>query len=225
MRSARAVLDRHGLSLPLVALDGTIGVEARGGGAFHRAAFAAGTARRVVRALRAAGLGPCVYVDRPDVDIVVDGDASSGEAFLARNRAWIAHGDLERVTVSETVLAVSVVGSPDPRLGEAARALRGIAAASFTPDVVYGGHSLQVRPAGVSKWSGVAAFCRRHRVDAAGVLAVGDGANDVELLAHAAVACAVGGGAPAAVALADHLIAPPQAGGWAAVAALAAGLP
>ena len=61
------------------------------------------------------------------------------------------------------------------------------------------------------------AFCRERDLDPDRVLAVGDGANDVELLEAAKVACAVAGGHAAALALADHVIDPPAAGGWAAL--------
>ena len=53
------------------------------------------------------------------------------------------------------------------------------------------------------------------------MLAVGDGANDLELLESAAVACVVGTAAPAILAMADHVIGPPDRGGWAAVVELA----
>jgi hydroxymethylpyrimidine pyrophosphatase-like HAD family hydrolase len=63
----------------------------------------------------------------------------------------------------------------------------------------------------------VRAFCADRGLDPARVLAVGDGANDVELLESAAVACAVATATPAVLARADHVIGPPASGGWAAV--------
>ena len=65
------------------------------------------------------------------------------------------------------------------------------------------------------------AFCAEQGIDPGRVLAVGDGANDLELLEGAAVACVVDTAAPAGLARADHLIGPPGTGGWAAVLELA----
>ena len=46
---------------------------------------------------------------------------------------------------------------------------------------------------------------------------MGDGANDLELLDGAAVACAVATATPAVLARADHIVGPPASGGWADV--------
>jgi soluble P-type ATPase len=58
-------------------------------------------------------------------------------------------------------------------------------------------------------------------VDPARVLAVGDAANDVELLTGAAVACAMGDAPPEVLALADHVLPSAAVGGWAAIADIA----
>ena len=84
------------------------------------------------------------------------------------------------------------------------------------PDPLYGGSRLTVSPPGVSKVSGVEAFCRwtGQPFDFA---AIGDGVNDVELLDAASISIAVATGYPELVAKADHIINPPQQAGWAAV--------
>ena len=89
--------------------------------------------------------------------------------------------------------------------------------ASLVGDLIYGGSTVQVRPPEISKWSGVLAYCAEQGIDPARVLAVGDGANDLELLDAAAVACAVATATPDVLARADHVIGPPSSGGWAAV--------
>ena len=76
------------------------------------------------------------------------------------------------------------------------------------------GAHISVRPPGVSKWAGVLAWCADQGIDPAHVLAVGDGENDLELLAAARVACVVSDGCEAALALADHVIEPAEQGGW-----------
>ena len=69
-------------------------------------------------------------------------------------------------------------------------------------------------PPEISKWSGVLAYCAEQGIDPARVLAVGDGANDLELLDGAAVACAVATATPDVLARADHVIGPrPAAAG------------
>jgi hydroxymethylpyrimidine pyrophosphatase-like HAD family hydrolase len=63
----------------------------------------------------------------------------------------------------------------------------------------------------------VLAYCATRGIDPGRVLAVGDGANDLELLEGAAVACAVATATPAVLARADHVVGPPATGGWADV--------
>jgi hydroxymethylpyrimidine pyrophosphatase-like HAD family hydrolase len=81
----------------------------------------------------------------------------------------------------------------------------------------YGAYGLIVNPPGVSKWSGVDAYCRLACIDPAEVLAVGDGDNDVAMLTRAAVAVAVKGGTTNVLEVADHIIGPPHEHGWASL--------
>jgi hydroxymethylpyrimidine pyrophosphatase-like HAD family hydrolase len=224
LRTAATVLEAGGLAGPAVVLDGALGVDLRDGRVFHQVAFPAEAARLVLAAFAAAGLSPCVYVERPGLDLMVGARPSTHPEHLARSATWAATADLEAVAEAEPVFAFTVVGHPDRRLLDSVLLAAGPAgSASVVHDVVYGGWTLQVRPPGVSKWSGVLAFCAEQGLDPARVLAVGDGANDVELLEGAAVACSVTTAAPAALARADHVLAPPTAGGWAAVLDLVGG--
>jgi hydroxymethylpyrimidine pyrophosphatase-like HAD family hydrolase len=224
-RMAAAVLEAGGVAAPVVVLDGALGVDLPAGRVFHRATFPAEAARQVLAAFEAAGLSPCVYVDRPGVDLVVDEHPSTHPLHLARGGRWVARGDLRAVVAAEPVLVFAVVGYPDPLALEPVLAAVGPAGSgSIVHDLVYGGCTLQVRPPGVSKWSGVRAFCADRGLDPGKVLAVGDGANDVELLESAAVACAVATAAPAALARARHVLGPPTTGGWAQVLDLVGGL-
>ncbi|HZD37335.1 MAG TPA: HAD family hydrolase [Actinomycetes bacterium] len=218
-RTAALVLESAGLRGPAVMLDGSIGRDLRDGRAFHRAAFSPEAAATVLDTFTAGGLQPCVHVERPGVDIVVGDRPSAHPGHLARAARWVAREDLSRIVRTEPVLSFTVVGGDHFELGRVGSAIvaGGVGSASVTPDLLYGGSTLQVRPLGVSKWSGVLAFCGDQGLDATRVLAVGDGANDVELLGAASVACVVAGGSPAALAHADHLIDPPSRGGWAAI--------
>jgi hydroxymethylpyrimidine pyrophosphatase-like HAD family hydrolase len=217
LRMACAVLEAGGLAGPAVVLDGALGLDLRDGRVFHQAAFPAAAARQVLDAFAAAGLSPCVYTDRPDADLVVDQHPSTHPGHLDRARPWVATDDLARVVQTEPVHAFAVVGRPAALLQPVLAAVGPAGSASIVPDLIYGGHTLQVRPPGISKWSGVLAFCAERGLDPGRVLAVGDGANDLELLEAAAVACVVATASPAVLARADHVLGPPADGGWAAV--------
>jgi hydroxymethylpyrimidine pyrophosphatase-like HAD family hydrolase len=239
-RMACAVLAAGDLVGPAVVLDGALGLDLRDGRVFHQVAFPPAAARLVLDAFTAAGLHPCVYVDRPGVDLVVDEHPSTHPDHLARARPFVAVDDLARVVATEPVFAFAVVGRPAPLLrpvlaglGQGGRGHRGdgrragaspAGSASIVEDLIYGGSTLQVRPPAVSKWSGVLAYCAEQGIDPGRVLAVGDAVNDLELLEGAAVACAVATAAPAVLARADHVIGPPSSGGWAAVLDLVLGL-
>jgi hydroxymethylpyrimidine pyrophosphatase-like HAD family hydrolase len=217
LRMACAVLETGGLTGPAVVLDGALGLDLRDGRVFHQVAFPPGAARRVLEAFAAAGLSPCVYVDRPEVDLVVGERPSTHPDHLARARPWVATEDLHRVVETEPVYAFAVVGRPAPLLEPVPRLVGPAGSASVVGDLIYGGSTVQVRPPRVSKWSGVLAFCADQGLDPGRILAVGDAANDLELLEGAAVACAVATAGPAVLARADHVIGPPASGGWAAV--------
>jgi len=217
LRMACAVLEAGGLTGPAVVLDGALGLDLRDGRVFHQVAFPAGAARQVLEAFAAAGLSPCVYVDRPDVDLVVGDHPSTHPDHLARARPWVATEDLQRVVETEPVYAFAVVGRPPPLLEPVPRLVGPAGSASIVGDLIYGGSTVQVRPPRVSKWNGVLAYCADQGLDPGRILAVGDGANDLELLEGAAVACAVATASPTVLARADHVIGPPASGGWAAV--------
>jgi hydroxymethylpyrimidine pyrophosphatase-like HAD family hydrolase len=217
--SAVSTLARSGLSLPTVVLDGALGRDVGAHRTFHRAAFTADRAAGVIRALTAAGLSPCAYVDRPDSEVVVGPSPSTNPRHLQGvGPALDRVEDLLPVADSQAILMFSVVGRDDPvLLRRAAAAVGDLAAPVVTRDPFYGGYTLTVRPPGISKWDGVLAWCREQGLDHGRVLAIGDGENDLELLAAARVACVVADGCDAALAVAHHVIEPAGAGGWSAV--------
>jgi hydroxymethylpyrimidine pyrophosphatase-like HAD family hydrolase len=224
LRMAVAVLEAGGVAAPAVVLDGSLGVDLPAGRVFHRMAFPARAAHSVLAAFTAADLSPCVYVERPGVDLVVDHRPSTHPLHLARAFPWAERSDLAAVVAAEPVFAFTVVGHPDHRrLAPVLAAVGAAGSGSIVHDLLYGGYTLQVRPPGVSKWSGVLAFCAERGLDPTRVLAIGDGANDVELLEAAAIPCTVATAAPAALARARHVLDPPSTGGWAAVLELVAG--
>lgn len=219
-RTANRVLRGHGLSFPGVFLDGGVVVEADLT-PVKRASFPPGSAARVLEAFSSTGIVPLLVVDRPGVDLVLSAAYVGSSAHLERNRQWVAMGIPEQVVERDTVLAFIVIGGELTRLQLIAAALAGLASVSLIHDRMYGGATLQVRPLGISKWSGVLAYCDHRDVDPARVLAVGDAANDVELLTGAAVACAMGDAPAEVLALADHVLPSAAVGGWAAIADIA----
>jgi hydroxymethylpyrimidine pyrophosphatase-like HAD family hydrolase len=220
LRMASLVLEAGGLTGPAVVLDGALGLDLRDGRVFHQVAFPPAAARHVLDAFAAAGLSPCVYVDRPRVDLVVGERPSTHPDHRGRARPFVEVADLARVVDTEPVYAFAIVGRPRSLLDPVLAGLGPDGSASIVADLIYGGATVQVRPPGVSKWSGVLAYCAEQGIDPGRILAVGDGANDLELLDGAAVACVVDTAPPAVLARADHLIRPPASGGWAAVLGL-----
>jgi HAD superfamily hydrolase (TIGR01484 family) len=72
---------------------------------------------------------------------------------------------------------------------------------------------LDLAPEGVSKASGLEWVCRDLGVDRSGVLAIGDGRNDTEMLTWAGRGVAMGHAPPEVQAAADHVTAPVQEDG------------
>jgi hydroxymethylpyrimidine pyrophosphatase-like HAD family hydrolase len=215
-RMAGIVLRANRLRMSGIYQDGSMGVDAEGS-VFHRASFTPAQAQRVLDVFAIAGIEPLAIIDRVDADLVVGARYPGSTRHLERNRGWIAPIDLETALHTERLLTFTITGGDPDLLAPLLAHLAPLASASISPDRMYGGVGLQVRPPGVSKWSGVLAFCARKGIDPERVLAVGDGANDVELLASACIACVMEDGAPEALALAHHRLPPAAAGGWAGV--------
>ena len=82
------------------------------------------------------------------------------------------------------------------------------------PALDYGRFGLIVNPRGVSKWSGIEAFCTLHGIAPDEVAAVGHGQNDLDMLLRAGVRIGVRGGCDEVVEMAEFLIEPPEREGW-----------
>lgn len=217
LRSAQPSLARHGLAPPAVLLDGAMGCHLDGGGRFHEACFRPVDAEVALAAFDAAGLSPALYVDRPDVDVVVGTAPSTHPRHLAHVGTWLSEGDLDTVVRTESVYSFVVVDANLAALAVVTRRLGGAGVATVARNPFFPGATITVRPPHTSKWEGVLAYCATHGFDPDAVLAVGDGENDLELLKGAAVSCVVRDGCDAALALADHVIDPASEGGWSAI--------
>lgn len=203
--------------LPAVLLDGTLGEDFAEGTRFHEAFFPIDAAERIIGSFLEAGVEPCVYIDDPDVDLLIGPDPSADPGYIESISEHARQTDLVVAVSEQPVLAFTVIGA-DPRavapLADRINAL-GLAEATLVADSYYGGTSLSVIPAEVSKWSGVAAFCRERGIPPDSVLAVGDAHNDLGMLRHAGLAVAPASAAPEVLAVADIVIDGPDAGGWA----------
>jgi len=222
LRSAAGTLARSGLTPPAVVLDGALGRELATGRTFHEAVFPVADAEAVLAACLAHDVEPCVYVDLPGVDVFVGDHPATSPRHLEWIGAGLARDDLRAVVRRERVFAFAVAGVREQPLRAVLADAAAHASGTVARDTVLGDASMTIRPSGVSKWAGVLAWCADQGLDPGRVLAVGDGENDVELLAAAAVSCVVSDGTSAALALADHVIAPPGEGGWSEILALCA---
>jgi hydroxymethylpyrimidine pyrophosphatase-like HAD family hydrolase len=205
--TTREPLANLGLAPSAVVLNGALALDLATGQRFHRRHYDTESATGVLAAFRAAELEPCVYVEHEDFDVYIGARPSTSEAHLRAlgNRARPA--DLEEIVASVPVLSFGIFGKEEHVI---ARVVDGLAVFA-DPRVTrgdFGGHGVTVAPIGLSKWDGVLAYCELHGIDAARVLAIGDGSNDRELLTNAAIAL---------VPEDAHEVTSPAVGGWAAI--------
>jgi hydroxymethylpyrimidine pyrophosphatase-like HAD family hydrolase len=146
---------------------------------------------------------------------VIGAQPSSHHDHLALHALRTRKADLRKVALSWPIFSFEICGIARDLLLPVLQDVNGFADGSVTPDLTYGGSALSIRPLGVSKWSGVLAFCAARGLDPNRILAVGDGENDVELLSCAAITCAPTDKCAAALALATHHIGPAREGGGA----------
>lgn len=221
LRNIARLFELNGLELPVVALDGSIGMDFATMRRFHRIAFDPATLSKTMEALDSLEIRPCLYIDdhgEPGGDVVIPKSPTSVSTHLEFLENDTNHS-LDPDDVQADVLELVLTGLPSDLAHAAAKAVHvqalGIARVD-EPDPLYGGSRLTVSPPGVSKVSGVEAFCQwtGHKFDYA---AVGDGVNDLELLDAASISIAIAGSYAARVANPDHLIPPPDQSGWATV--------
>ncbi len=213
--STREPLAELGLAPPAVVLNGGLGLDLATGDRFHRGGFTQVDAQRVLAAFERHGIEPCVYVDHDERTVWVGERPSTHPDHLASLGAEVVAGDLSAVVVEHHVLAFAVLGIPQAAADSIAATAATVGTCHVSPDRIYAGSTVTVAPTTVSKWDGVLAYCRHAGLDPSGVLAIGDGPNDAELLAGARTAVAMADAHPAALAVADHVVGPAVDGGWA----------
>jgi hydroxymethylpyrimidine pyrophosphatase-like HAD family hydrolase len=217
VRSTRAPLQRLGIAPPAVVLNGSLGLDLATGERFHQGGYTAPEAAIVLSVFRAHGMDPCVYVDHDDYSVWTSSTPATHPEHFASFGIDVRHGDLLEVVDVERVLAFSVLGIDEPTARAVGEALAAVSSVHVDRDRSYGGYAVTVAPPHQSKWDGVAAFCLQHELDAASVLAIGDGPNDVALLDNAAIAVVPEDAHPSARAHADHVVGCARDGGWAEI--------
>lgn len=218
VRGARELLRDNGLALPVVGLNGALG-EAVDGTRFHDARFSHADAATALSAFSDFGLAPCVYVDAPEVDVLLPPVPSTNPGhveYLAPVSRTVT--ELEAELDGRAVYGFSVLGRPPAELTGTVEALddAGIPY-DFAPEPQWPGWSVNAMPAGVSKWAGVLAFCAAEGLSPDGVVAVGDGTNDLEMLGAAARPLVISGSRAADRLPSAERIEPPEDEGWAAI--------
>jgi hypothetical protein len=215
--STRVPLARLGFSPPAVMMNGALVLDLRTGERYHQHAYAAADAQTVLDAFRSCDIEPCVYVDHPSVDVYVGARPSTHPAHLRGLGTTAEEADLDEIVGTVPVLMFGLMGHDADQLVEVSTVLAGAAETHIAGSDQYGGHSFTVTPLGLSKWIGVVAYCTQAGIDPNHVLAIGDGPNDCELLAGAAIAVVPADGCAAALSAAHHVVGSPRDGGWAEI--------
>lgn len=215
--SARRAFDANGILLPSVLLNGAIGYDFAQEHIFHQATFSPADLTRIMSRLGEHQLGPVAYLTDTRA-MVVEGVTTSVNHLdsLGDDLTWITVEDL---VVRSDVLGMSMLGieqaTAEPAM-EALHPVDGVEVAAYA-DHLYPPFSLMLAPEGVTKEVGIRAYLDYADITPERIIAIGDGGNDLEMLAMADVALAIEDSEPRAVAAADHLIGHPSVGGWAAV--------
>ncbi len=215
--SARRGFDLNGFLLPSVLLNGAIGFDFDTDSIFHQVSFGPEALERVLDVLQSFELAPVAYLSDTRV-LAVEG-VTTGVRHLESVGADLHWSSFDELASRSDVLGMSMLGVEQSLLTPAFEALGGILgveAAAFA-DHLYTPYSLMMAPENVTKALGITAYCEHVGFVPDRVIALGDGGNDLEMLAMADVAIAVRGGDSRALALADHVIERPESGGWATV--------
>lgn len=215
--SAGRGLAQNGIVLPAVLLNGALGFDFATESVFHEVNFDAALLQGVLEGLQRFGLGPVAYLSDTRV-LVVEGVTTSLQHIdsLGQDIFWSSFADL---APRSDVLGMSMLGIDEALIMSAVgelEALAGVQVAAYA-DHLYPPFSLMLAPADVTKEVGIRAYCEHRGLTPDRVIALGDGGNDLEMLAMADVALVVEDADPRALALADRVIERPVDGGWAAV--------
>ncbi len=217
--TTREPLAQYGLAPSAVVLNGALALDLATGNCFHRHHYDIDAAIGVLAAFRSADLEPCVYVEHDNFDVYIGTRPSTSKQHLAALGSRARTADLDEIVASVPVLSFGVFGNEEHVImgvvdGLARYADPRIAHGDFGD---FGGHGVTVGPTGLSKWNGVLAYCELAGIDPNRVLAIGDGANDRELLTNASIALVPEDAHEDALSAAHHVVPSPAVGGWATI--------
>jgi Cof subfamily protein (haloacid dehalogenase superfamily) len=211
-RSVAPYLEQSGIDDPVVCYQGAAVVDPRDGTFLLHEPLPLDVARRAIAALDELGHPPNVYVDD---ELFVAEETEYSKAYASFQHLPVTEvGDL-LAWLDRPPTKLVAVGDPDalPALRLELHARLGDRA-FLTTSLPY---LLEVGNPAVSKGSGLAYVRDRLGLSSDGIVAFGDGENDVELLEEAAFGLAVGDAHPRLRAVADAECAGPEDEGVAAV--------
>ncbi len=116
---------------------------------------------------------------------------------------------------ARSILSFSMIGMARDQLEPAMGALAEVGAeALLYEDHLHQAWSVHIQPASVSKWGGIQSYLDYAGLAPRRIVAIGDGTNDMDMLANADVSLGVAGGHSEPLAIADHIVDHPDDGGW-----------
>jgi len=215
--SARRGLAGNDLVLPAVLLNGAIGFDFAANSVFHQVTFRPESLARAAAVLRAHALAPVAYLTDTRV-LAVEG-VTTGMAHVESLGDDLEWTTFDQLVVRDDVLGMSMLGIELAQITPAVDPLSELSdvEAAALADHQFPPYSLMLAPDGVTKELGISAYLNHTGLEPERIIALGDGGNDLEMLAMADTALSVVGGDQRAIDLADHVIGRPENGGWAAV--------
>ncbi len=234
-RDALPIAERLGLDAPLVTASGALVKRPPDHVTLHRAAFAAGVLEGVVAAVVASGHEPILYTDSfaagydfhcRTLEGGGAGAAAAGRGvrdYLARNRGLAdVRPDLHLAPPAGVFAGFAMGARPAMLALEAAldESFPGCLSLHTIRSPRYQDWMCEIAPAGVTKWSGVAAIAGQWGIGPAEICAVGDDVNDLPMIRGAGLGLAMGNALPEVQAAADHVVGTHDATGIEDVAAL-----
>lgn len=218
-RDALPVAERLGLVEPLVTASGALVKQPGDHATLHCAAFATGVLSQVVALVVTRGHEPVLYTDSfaDGFDFHCRSLAAAGAGagsggfgeYLVRNASLArVTPDLERAPPADA-FAGFAMGPQEPM-----QALECELQARFPAQLSvhtirsprYRQWLCEIAPAGVTKWTGVAALAAAWGIRAEEICAVGDDVNDLPMVRAAGLGLAMGNGRPELQAAADQVV-------------------
>jgi Cof subfamily protein (haloacid dehalogenase superfamily) len=216
-RDALPVAERLGITEPLVTASGALVKRPGDHATLHRAAFAAGVLPEVVALVAARGHEPVVYTDSfsagfdfhcRSLAAAAAGVGGFGE-YLARNRDVArVTPDLDRAPPADAFASFAMGPQEPMQLLEAELQARFPATLSVHTmrSPRYREWLCEIAPAGVTKWTGLAALAAAWGISPEEICAVGDDVNDLPMVRAAGLGLAMGNGRPELQAVADLVV-------------------